>query len=174
MVQSNILEISQDSGPSGQLDAENQCKGRIESGTWVQNSNKWADDDATCPQSVKTTGLEGNCAASFSLSFYSQFSFLFFFLFFNVYLFLRESVSRGGAERDTHTESKAGSSSELSAQSPTQGSNSQSVRSWPEPKSDTQPTEPPRHPNKTICSPVSVPLPTKYLFCPHFRLRTFH
>ena len=40
----------------------------------------------------------------------------------------RESVSRGyGAERDGDTESKAGS--ELSAQSPMQGLNSQTVRS---------------------------------------------
>ena len=36
--------------------------------------------------------------------------------------------------------------SELSAQSPTRGSNSRVVRSWPEPKSDAQPTESPRYP----------------------------
>ena len=42
--------------------------------------------------------------------------------FFNVY-FLRESTSRGGAERERDTESEAGS--KLSAQSPMQGLNSQ-------------------------------------------------
>ena len=30
-------------------------------------------------------------------------------IFFNIYLFLRESVSRGGAEREGDTESEAGS-----------------------------------------------------------------
>ena len=53
-------------------------------------------------------------------------------------------MSRGGAEREGDTESEAGS--KLSAQSPTQGSNPRTVRSCPEPKSDTQPTEPHRHP----------------------------
>ena len=51
-------------------------------------------------------------------------------IFFNVYLFLRErerqrqSVSRGGAQRERDMESEAGSSSKLSAQSLTWGSNS--------------------------------------------------
>ena len=48
-------------------------------------------------------------------------------------------------ERETQTSSQA-PGSELSAQSLTRGSNSQAVRSWPEPKSDAQPTEPPRCP----------------------------
>ena len=39
--------------------------------------------------------------------------------------------------------------SKLSAQSPTWGLNSQTVRSRPEPKSGAQPTEPPRHPSYT-------------------------
>ena len=33
----------------------------------------------------------------------------FFFNFFNIYLFLRDSMSRGGAEREGDTESEAGS-----------------------------------------------------------------
>ena len=51
--------------------------------------------------------------------------------FFNVYLFLRErqNVSEGGAEREGDTESEAGSGFELSAQSPTRGSNSRTGRS---------------------------------------------
>ena len=57
--------------------------------------------------------------------------FLNFFSFFNVYLFLRQrerqSVSGGEAEREGDTESEAGS--ELSAQNPTWGSNSQTSRS---------------------------------------------
>ena len=44
-------------------------------------------------------------------------------VFFNVYLFLRESVSRGGIEREGDTESKGVPGSELSAQSPMWGSN---------------------------------------------------
>ena len=56
----------------------------------------------------------------------------FFKFFFNVYLFLRErerqTASRGGAERETKNP-KQGPDSELSAQSPTQGLNSQIMRS---------------------------------------------
>ena len=56
-------------------------------------------------------------------------------------------MSRGGAERERETQNpKQAPGSELSAQSPMRGSNSQTVRSWPEPKSDAQPTEPPRRP----------------------------
>ena len=40
--------------------------------------------------------------------------------------------------------------SELSAQSPTQGLNPRTVRSRPEPKSDAEPTEPPRRPSTGI------------------------
>ena len=76
----------------------------------------------------------------------------FFFkkVFFNDYSFFerdRQSISRGGAERETETQNpKQAPGSELSAQSPTRGSNPQTVRSGPEPKSDAQPTEPPRRP----------------------------
>ena len=44
-----------------------------------------------------------------------------------IYLFLSEVTSRGGAERERERESQAGS--ELSAQSPTWGLDSQTVRS---------------------------------------------
>ena len=47
----------------------------------------------------------------------------------------RQSVSRGGAERETQNPKQA-PGPELSAQSPMQGSNSRTTRSWPEPKSD--------------------------------------
>ena len=58
-------------------------------------------------------------------------------------------MNGGGAEREGDTEPEAATGSELSAQDPMQGSNSQASRSWPEPKSDAQPTEPLRPP-KTI------------------------
>ena len=55
----------------------------------------------------------------------------------------KESVSGGEAERERREqESQAGS---VSVQSPTWGSNSQTMRSLPEPKSDAQAIEPPRH-----------------------------
>ena len=57
----------------------------------------------------------------------------------------RAGVREGQRERETQNPKQA-PGSELSAQSPTWGSNSQSTRSWPEPKSDAQPTEPPRRP----------------------------
>ena len=56
----------------------------------------------------------------------------FFLIFFNVYsCFERQghSVSGGGAETEGDTESEAGPGSELTAQSPLRGSNSQTVRS---------------------------------------------
>ena len=62
----------------------------------------------------------------------------------------RESTSRGGRrERETQN-LKQDPGSELSAQSLTQGSNSQTGRSSPEPKSDAQLTEPPRSPNPLL------------------------
>ena len=48
-------------------------------------------------------------------------------------------------ERETQNQKQA-PSSEMLVQSPMRGSNSWTVRSWPEPKSDAQPTEPHRHP----------------------------
>ena len=45
---------------------------------------------------------------------------------------------------------------EQSAQSPTRGSNPQTVRSWPEPKSNAQPTEPPRRPEIDFTSDLSL------------------
>ena len=56
-------------------------------------------------------------------------------IFLNVYLFLRdrESTSGGGAEREREIQNlKQAPGSELSAQSPMQGSNSRTMRSWPE------------------------------------------
>ena len=73
---------------------------------------------------------------------------LIFFLTF-IYFWDRErqSMNRGGAEREKETQNqKQAPGSEPSAQSPTQGSNSRTVRSWPELKSDALPTEPPRRP----------------------------
>ena len=59
-------------------------------------------------------------------------SFLFFSLLFfslqHLFTFERQSMSRGGAERETQNPKQA-PGSELSAQSPTRGSNSQTVRS---------------------------------------------
>ena len=74
---------------------------------------------------------------------------LFFsFNFFNVYLFLRDRdrqrMSMGGgegglwAEREEETQNlKQALGSELSAQSPMRGSNPQTARSLPEPKSES-------------------------------------
>ena len=76
-----------------------------------------------------------------------HFKIFFSFFFFNLFLRQRESMSRRGAERERETQNlKQAPGSELSAQSPMQGSNSQTVRWWHEPKSDAQPTEPPRCP----------------------------
>ena len=61
----------------------------------------------------------------------------------------RQNMSGGGAERERETQNpKQAPGSELSAQSPMRGLNSQTLRSGPEPKSDAQLTEPPRHPDR--------------------------
>ena len=68
------------------------------------------------------------------------------YYFFKCLLVLRErqSMNKGGAESERETQNpKRAPGSERSAQSPSRGSNSRTVRSRPEPKSDTQPTEPP-------------------------------
>ena len=78
--------------------------------------------------------------------------FIFFLIFFNIYSFLRQRETEHeqgrGRERGRHRipNRLQAPGSELSAQSPMQGSNSRTARSWPEPKSDAQLTEPPRHP----------------------------
>ena len=64
-------------------------------------------------------------------------------IFFHVCLFLREYKQGRGREKEARG-SKAGSVP--IAASPMWGSNSWTQRSWPEPKSDAQPTEPPRCP----------------------------
>ena len=72
-------------------------------------------------------------------------------MFFNVYSSLRERqtdrprTGEGQRERETQNPKRA-PGSELSAQSPTRGSNPRAARSRPEPKWDAQPTEPPRRP----------------------------
>ena len=75
----------------------------------------------------------------------------------------RESEHEWGRGRERGRQNpKQSPGSELSAQSPTQGSNSQTARSWLEPKSDAQPTEPPRYPvslffiKPTITKEISV------------------
>ena len=72
---------------------------------------------------------------------------LFFKNISNIYLFLRDraQASEGHRERETQ-DLKQAPGSELSAQSRTWALKPQTVRSWPEPKSDAQLTEPPRHP----------------------------
>ena len=73
----------------------------------------------------------------------------FFFIIFNIYLYLRkrERECREGRGRERWRQNlKQALASELPAQSQTQSLNSRATRSWPEPKSDTQPTEPPRCP----------------------------
>ena len=63
----------------------------------------------------------------------------------------RQSMNGGGSERERETQNpKQAPGSELSAQSLTRGLNSRTARSWPEPKLDAQPTEPPRHPKNSF------------------------
>ena len=72
---------------------------------------------------------------------------IFFVMFIYFWERERERVQAGEGQKERKTQNlKPTPGSELSAQSLTQASNSQTVRSWPEPKLDAQPTEPPRSP----------------------------
>ena len=53
----------------------------------------------------------------------------------------------GKGQREETQNPKQAPGSKLSAQSPMRGLNSETARSWPEPKPDAQPTEPPGHPD---------------------------
>ena len=100
---------------------------------------------------VSSSSTRLNVSTSSSLK-----SVIFSLFFLNVYLFLRETETEcewvRGRERGRHRIWSRLPGSQLSAQSPTRGSNSRAVRSWPEPKSDAQPTEPPRRPKSVIFS----------------------
>ena len=64
-----------------------------------------------------------------------------------IYFGERETEHEQGRGRERGRQNpKQAPGSELSAQSPTRGSNPRTARSRPEPKSDAQPTEPPRRP----------------------------
>ena len=64
-----------------------------------------------------------------------------------IYFWDRDRAWMGEGQRERETQNpKQAPGSERSAQSLTQGLNSRTVRSWPEPKLDAQLTEPPRHP----------------------------
>ena len=68
----------------------------------------------------------------------------------------RDRAWVGEGQREMETQNlKQVPGSELSAQRLIQDSNSQTVRSWPEPKSDTQLTEPPRYPKAMAFLPAT-------------------
>ena len=71
-------------------------------------------------------------------------------IFLNAYFWDRERETEykqgRGRERGRHRTWKQAPGSELAAQRPTWGSIPRAARSWPEPKSDAQLTEPPRCP----------------------------
>ena len=68
------------------------------------------------------------------------------------YLFLRERQNEWerGREREGDTEAEAGSGLWAVSTEPDVGLELMSVRSWPELKSEAQPTEPPRQPYQTV------------------------
>ena len=83
--------------------------------------------------------------------------FILFLLLFFKYVFIwerereRDIEQEGERQRERETQDpKQTPGSELSAQSPTRGSNPRTARSWPEPKSGAQPTEPPRRPQNIL------------------------
>ena len=81
----------------------------------------------------------------------------------------RQSASRDGQRHRIWSRLEA-LGSKLSAQNPTQGSNSPTAISWPESKSEAQPTEPPRHP-KNLASFVWVTERERACICTQMRER---
>ena len=84
-----------------------------------------------------------------------------------------------GQRESGDTQSEAGSRLRAVSTEPMWGSNPQTARSWPEPKPDAQPTEPPRRPSNLIFNVYitvhlwNTPLMTyhpdsKYLDCLYF------
>ena len=65
-----------------------------------------------------------------------------------MFIFERERMQAGEGEREGDRVPQAGSA--LESVSPMWGLNPRTSRSWPEPKSDTEPTEPPRCPPKCV------------------------
>ena len=71
-----------------------------------------------------------------------------------------------GREREGDTESEAGSRLPAVSTEPDAGSNPRTVRSWPEPKADASPMEPPRRPLSMcldeiweMCTSMELPSP---------------
>ena len=111
-----------------------ETSGRIN----TETSKNYAEDIRHISFPLSALGLSANM----DLCFWVYWRVLFFFLIFlNVFLFIFETernrawAGEGQRERETQNLKQA-PGSELSAQSLTRGSNSQTVRSWPEPKSD--------------------------------------
>ena len=80
----------------------------------------------------------------------------------------RERVQVGEEQRRGNRGTKAGSAP--TTESPTWGSSSQTARSWSEPKSDAQLTEPPRRPKKRFTHPNKE---NNRSFSSHFYKDTF-
>ena len=101
-----------------------------------------------------------NCTPETNITLHVNWN-LFFLMF--IYLFLRETerevlgayIEEGQKESEIQNLKQA-PGCKLSAQSLTRGLNSQTVRSWPEPKSDAQPTEPPRCPTEYVILDLRV------------------
>ena len=94
-----------------------------------------------------------------------------------IYFWERETEHEQGRSREKGRDTESEAGSKLSAQSPTRGSNPQTARSWAKPKSDAQPTEPPRRPQiwkQPFLQRALIPfnrkwyLDTKNAHCPGF------
>ena len=82
-------------------------------------------------------------------------------IFFNLYVFLRERDRErawvGEGQREKETDSEAGFRLwAVSTRGRCPGLNSRAVRSWPEPKLDAQPTEPPKRPQRIFKCPSPI------------------
>ena len=122
-------------------------------GAW-QAVHIWKCDTRACfPPSGELRNTNGhenkkehNNFCKFRMLFVEPFLFFVYFCFFERETGGQNGSRKGQRERETQNPKQA-PGFELSAQSLTRGSNSQTARSGPEPKSGAQLTEPPRRPN---------------------------
>ena len=118
------------------------------------DNERW--EKVCCKASGKSSLMFKNRYGGIWLAQSVQHGILYFFLILLLHLFIfeRQSTSRGGAAREWDTESQAGSGLWAVSTEPGWGGGTHKpwVRSWPEPKSDAQPTEPPRRPQNNFYS----------------------
>ena len=141
-------ESTHEQGQRREGEREAQAGSTLSVQSLMRGSNSWTTRSRPEPKSRVRRLTDGTTQAPQWPILLFIYFFIVLFLFFLTLIYYWET-ERGRAwaregQREEETQNpKQAPGSELSAQSLRQGSNSQTARSWPEPKWDAQPTEPP-------------------------------